>query len=134
MGGKTYAWFIFIWVVLMLMDGIGAGLSNAVKTSHMNIALSLDVLKMYTVIGISIPLPNLSWFSSVYHLAIWDFWFLDNTVGNLFRIIVGLPVMGLLIWGLVTTIGPLLISSASAMLSFVSNSISGISSFFKIGT
>ena len=76
MGGKTYAWFIFIWVVLMLMDGIGAGLSNAVKTSHMNIALSLDVLKMYTVIGISIPLPNLSWFSSVYHLAIWDFWFL----------------------------------------------------------
>lgn len=133
MTGKTYAWFIFIWVVLMLMDGIGAGLSNATKTSHMNVALSLDVLKMYTVIGISIPLPNLSWFSSVYHLAIWDFWFLDNTVGNLFRLIVGLPVMGLLIWGLVTTIGPLLISSASAMLSFVSNSLSGLASFFKVG-
>lgn len=131
MQGKHYSWMLFVWLVLIMLDGIGSGVS-AGRESNVNVALSLDVLKMYTIAGISIPLPNLGFFSAVYNLASWDFWFLDNTFGKLVRLFVGLPIMGLLVWGLLTTVMPVIITGASAVLTFISNSLSGIASFFRV--
>ena len=72
---------MFVWMVMIMLDGIGSG-TSAGRESNVNVALSLDVLKMYSIIGISIPLPNLSFFTACYGLASWDFWYLDNTFGT----------------------------------------------------
>ncbi|SVA20394.1 uncharacterized protein METZ01_LOCUS73248 [marine metagenome] len=133
MGAKTYGWLIFTWMVMMFLDAIGSGTTNAEYSSNANIALSLNVLKMYNIGFISIPLPNVGWFSAVYALASWQFWYFDNTFGTMMRLFVGIPVMGILMYGLITSVMPVIISGASAVLTFISNSLSGLSSFFRIG-
>ena len=59
MGAKTYGWLIFTWMVMMFLDAIGSGTTNAEYSSNANIALSLNVLKMYNIGFISIP--HLMW-------------------------------------------------------------------------
>ena len=132
MQGKHYAWMMFVWMVMIMLDGIGSG-TSAGRESNVNVALSLDVLKMYSIIGISIPLPNLSFFTACYGLASCDFLYLDNTFGKLLRLFVGLPLMALLIWGLMTTVLPIIVTGVTGILSFISNSLSGLASFFRIG-
>lgn len=132
MGAKTYGWLFFTWIVMMFLDALGSGATSAEYSSNSNIALSLNVLKMYNIGFISIPLPNVAWFGAIYSLASWKFWFFDNTFGLLVRLFVGLPIMAILMYGLITSVMPVIISGASAVLTFISNSLSGLSSFFRI--
>ena len=48
MQGKHYAWMMFVWMVMIMLDGIGSG-TSAGRESNVNVALSLDVLKMYSL-------------------------------------------------------------------------------------
>ena len=119
MSAKTYGWAVFIWTVLMFIDAIGQGAMG--DTSDLITVLTLKVLHIRPILGVPLPIPNLEWFDAVWTLLSWDFFYFDNDFGMWLRLFVCLPIMGLLLWGFVTVVLPVVLSGASALITFLVN-------------
>jgi hypothetical protein len=125
-----YGFFIFANMMMMFIDAVGQGSMG--DTGNMTNALTLQVLETRTFMGVSIPLPNLAWLDAVWGMMSWGYFFFDFDAGKWLRLFVGGPIQGVLLWGFVTQVMPVVISGISAFLSFAINLGSAINPFRRL--
>ena len=114
-----YGWFIFSNMMMMFIDAVGQGAMG--NTGNLTNAITLQVLKTQTFMGVGIPLPNLDWLDAVWGMMSWCYFFFDFDAGKWLRLFLGLPVQGTLLWGFVTQVLPVIITGISAFVSFLIN-------------
>ena len=116
MSGKAFAWVVFSWAVLIFLDFLASGVMYG--RTNLETVLSLQVFRMQDVLFVSVPVPQMEWLGSVWALATWNFSFYTG-VGEWARFFLGLSMMGLLWWGLITNVFPTLISGVRAIISLI---------------
>lgn len=122
MTAKTYAWIVLSWLVLVFLSGLVDGVLFG--QSDLNVALSMQVLEFKQVFFIPIPVPSLDWFNSMFNLSTWNFSFFSGNAQWL-RWFIGLPILGALAWGFITTVLPTVIAGISAL----ANALNAINPF-----
>ncbi len=104
-----------VWIAINFMADISEGLINPTHTSYLKTVFSLNLISVNSVNGIPIPLMNLGWFSAAYNLATFNYWFFEWPAGFWVRHLVGLPITAMFIWGIQTTLMPILIQAANVL-------------------
>ena len=119
-----YGWFIFSNLMLMFIDAVGQGAMG--DTGPLTQAITLQVLKTQTFMGVGIPLPNLEWLNAVWGMLSWGYFFFDFEAGMWLRLFLASAVQGVLLWGFVTQVMPVVISGIAAFVSFLINFTSAL--------
>ena len=123
MSGKMYAVVIFGWIMSTWMQSVVS--TDTQVTSDLNTVLSMEIITMRSWAAFSVPIPNLGYVAAIARMMSWNYpWFHGQM--QIVRAIILLPLSGVLIWGLLTGVMPVLLSASQQVLSAGSNIVSGL--------
>lgn len=112
-----YLWAIGTWVIMGFVGGMIDGVFFG--GDDLNVVVNLQVIQFKEFLSIPMPVPNLDFFSSLGNLAIWNLSVFNNTFGDIVRLLIGIPIMGSLIYAVMKDMLPILISSVQAIANLV---------------
>ena len=104
-----------IFIVLLtfiVMDSIVTG--SFTGESTINSLLNIDFIEWKEFVFIPIPVPNLSFFTTLWNIATWNFFFFNGAL-EWIRTIFALTLMAGMVWAIYTQLVPIFISLVAAV-------------------
>ncbi len=112
MSSKQFMAAFILWLTFTVMDSIVTGTFTGDST--INSLLNVDFIEWKDFLFIPIPVPNLTFITTLWTIATWNFFFFSGAL-EWVRTIFALTMMAGLVWAVYTQLVPILISLVSAV-------------------
>ncbi len=112
MSAKIFAWISISWLTFAFSDWV---INNLVgTTSDIDVIFSFELVQAKEFLGVTFPIPNFDYFTSLWNLAAWNFWFFETDPTFWVRFFFGVPTIGIMIFYLYNNLLPVFINFAGA--------------------